>query len=96
LGRAYLGVSIVGECTSGRFDEVCLCSSRLNTADVVACSGGLSRTVSSAPQLSRRRAACDHRLTSTEIGSLGSPETPSGRTDGQRFMANVVMGAFLW
>jgi len=57
----------------------------------VACSGGLSRTVSSGPRLSRRRAACDHRLTSTEIGSQGSPEAPCGRTDGQRFMANVVM-----
>ena len=56
----------------------------------VACSGGLSRTVSSAPRLSRRLAACDHRLTSTEIGSQGSPEAPCGRTDGQRFMANVV------
>jgi hypothetical protein len=55
-----------------------------------ACSGGLSRTVLSAPRLRRRRAACDPRLTSTESGSQGSPGAPCGRTDGQRFMANVV------
>jgi len=54
----------------------------------VVCSGDLSRMVLSAPRLSRRRAECDHRLTSTEIGS---PEAPCGRTDGQCFMANIVM-----